>query len=312
LNLVFTKASSIDAQALAALRMTAMQPSLEVIGRFDPKRAQKRFFDTFQPLHTWLIKDNNALVGFYALLEQDDHLYLDHLYVQPNQQGKGIGSAVIHRVLVRSQQLNLPVKVGALKESAANDFYRAKGFVLTHSEQWDNYYQYSPVAPSSITLALTNPKSPTNVGAVMRAAGCFQASKVLYTGNRFDIAAKFQTDTKKVSSRIALEKVDSFFDDVPPEVKVVCVDLVEGAIPLMDFEHPPHAIYVFGPEDSSISQEDISQADAVVYIPTIGCLNLAATVNVLLYDRLAKNTQVDRSNELIIRSRDRNNKTRVV
>jgi tRNA(Leu) C34 or U34 (ribose-2'-O)-methylase TrmL len=26
----------------------------------------------------------------------------------------------------------------------------------------------------------------------------------------------------------------------------------------------------------------------VVYVPTIGCMNLAATVNVVLYDRLAK------------------------
>jgi tRNA(Leu) C34 or U34 (ribose-2'-O)-methylase TrmL len=25
-----------------------------------------------------------------------------------------------------------------------------------------------------------------------------------------------------------------------------------------------------------------------VYIPTVGCMNLAATVNVVLYDRLAK------------------------
>lgn len=311
MNLVFTKASSIDAQALAAIRIAAMQPSLENAGRFDLERARNRFLDSFTPHQTWLIKDNNALVGFYTLLEHNDHLYLDHFYVLPNQQRRGIGSTAIERVLQRSVQLALPIKLGTLINSPANEFYRSKGFVLTHKEEWDNYYQYSPIASSSITLALTNPKSPTNVGAVMRAAGCFQAHKVLYTGNRFDIAAKFQTDTKKVSSRIALEKVDNFFDQVPPEAKVVCVDLVEGAIPLMDFDHPPHAIYVFGPEDSSISQEDISKADAVVYIPTIGCLNLAATVNVLLYDRLAKNTQVDRSNELIIRSRDRNNKTRV-
>jgi tRNA(Leu) C34 or U34 (ribose-2'-O)-methylase TrmL len=26
----------------------------------------------------------------------------------------------------------------------------------------------------------------------------------------------------------------------------------------------------------------------VVYIPTVGCMNLAATVNVVLYDRMAK------------------------
>ena len=37
-------------------------------------------------------------------------------------------------------------------------------------------------------IGLTNPKSPDNVGAVMRAAGCYNASEVLYTGVRFDKA----------------------------------------------------------------------------------------------------------------------------
>ncbi|KKN10513.1 hypothetical protein LCGC14_1035770, partial [marine sediment metagenome] len=44
---------------------------------------------------------------------------------------------------------------------------------------------------------------------------------------------------------------------------------------------------------------------------SIGCMYLAATVNVVLYDRLAKQ-QVHRSDdELIIKSRDRNNRLRL-
>ena len=66
---------------------------------------------------------------------------------------------------------------------------------------------------------------------------------------------------------------------------MICVDLVEGATPLPDFEHPENALYIFGPEDGTIAQEVINSADAVVYVPTIGCMNLAASVNVLLYDR---------------------------
>ena len=46
------------------------------------------------------------------------------------------------------------------------------------------------------SIGLTNPKSPTNVGSVMRAAGCYQADAVYYTGQRYAHAAKFNTDTK--------------------------------------------------------------------------------------------------------------------
>lgn len=158
-----------------------------------------------------------------------------------------------------------------------------------------------------VTVGLSNPKSPTNVGAVMRAAGCYQVDQVLYTGERYGKAAKFQTDTKNVANKIPLKSMSSLLDDLHPETKVVCVELAEGAISLPEFEHPEQALYVFGPEDGTITQDVVDRADSVVYVPTVGCMNLAATVNVLLYDRLAKSTQRIQGDELIRSSRDNRN-----
>ena len=75
--------------------------------------------------------------------------------------------------------------------------------------------------------------------------------------------------------------------------------------------HPEQAIYIFGPEDGSIPQALIDSADHVVYIPTIGCMNLAATVNVLLYDRLAKLPAAQDAREHIVSNRDINNRLRI-
>jgi len=167
------------------------------------------------------------------------------------------------------------------------------------------------MSETKIIIALSNPKSPTNVGAVMRAAGCFCADSVLYTGKRYDRAIKFNTDTQKISATVPLTGVSNFFDHKEEGVKVVCVDLVEGALPLPLFTHPKKALYIFGPEDGTIAQSVVDQADAVVYIPTIGCMNLAATVNVVLYDRLAKSTAHATDNLLIRQSRDTNNNVKV-
>jgi tRNA C32,U32 (ribose-2'-O)-methylase TrmJ len=49
----------------------------------------------------------------------------------------------------------------------------------------------------------------------------------------------------------------------------------------------------------------------VVFIPTIGSLNLAAAVNVMLYDRLAKMPGRDCYKALIRKSRDANNHAKV-
>ena len=170
----------------------------------------------------------------------------------------------------------------------------------------------------SVLIGLIDPKSPANVGAVMRAAGCYRADSVRYTGERFGRAARYQTDTKNMATKIPLQQVDCLLQDLPLAVKVVCVEFAEGAQPLPGFIHPAHALDSFGPEDGSISQDIINRADAVVYVPTVGCMNLAASVNVLLYDRLSKaagspvghHTLVS-DEELIKSSRDVNNRLTV-
>lgn len=161
------------------------------------------------------------------------------------------------------------------------------------------------------SIGLINPKSPTNVGSIMRASGCYQVTSVFYTGKRYSNAAKFHTDTKKASLNIPLKEVENLIALAPVQAKIICVDLIEGATALPEFKHPDNAYYIFGPEDGTIGQDIINQADHVVYIPTIGCMNLAATVNVVLYDRMAKTKSIEASDELIKKSRDTNNKAKV-
>lgn len=160
----------------------------------------------------------------------------------------------------------------------------------------------------TVAIGLINPKSPANVGAVLRAAGCYGVGGIFYTGTRFERAAKYQLDTKQRSNSIALTAVESLLAARQPGQQLVCVELAEGALPLPAFQHPEHALYVFGPEDGSVDQALIDAADAVVYVPTIGCMNLAATVNVLLYDRLAKRQQAIDHLERVRASRDVNNR----
>lgn len=165
-------------------------------------------------------------------------------------------------------------------------------------------------------IGLVNPKSPTNVGMVMRAAGCYEAAAVFYTGERFERAKKFATDTKNASSKIPLQRVEQLQDAIAAQALaegavLVAIELIEGATPLMDFVHPEHAYYIFGPEDGSIKKELLDHCAHVVYIPTIGCMNLAATVHVLLYDRMAKSGRAVIEQRPIAANRDVNNKVRI-
>ncbi|MFT6102721.1 MAG: tRNA(Leu) C34 or U34 (ribose-2'-O)-methylase TrmL [Candidatus Endobugula sp.] len=137
-------------------------------------------------------------------------------------------------------------------------------------------------------IGLFNPKSPENVGSVMRAAGCYGVSSVFYTGTRYDHAKAFYTDTQKIYETLPLIGVEELKDIVPFGCIPVAVELIDGAKTLTTYKHPPRAFYIFGPEDGTLKKEITDLCEDIVYIPTAGCMNLAATVNVVLYDRLAK------------------------
>ena len=133
-------AADSDFEALAILRTEAMRESLERIGRFDPVRARERFRTGFSPAHTKHIVVEAERVGFVVTKPQEEHLLLDHLYVQPGHQRRGIGSRVLKLVFAQAESLRLPVKVGALRESDSNRFYARHGFKLVEQGEFDNYY----------------------------------------------------------------------------------------------------------------------------------------------------------------------------
>jgi len=132
---------------------------------------------------------------------------------------------------------------------------------------------------------LDDPKTDINVGHVLRAAGVFQADMVAIAGHRYSRSC---TDTMKAHLHVPLLQVDDLHDVVPFDCVPVAVELVDYAVSLTGYKHPERAFYVFGAEDATLGRRVLSWCRDVIYIPTNGCLNLSACVNVVLYDRLCK------------------------
>jgi tRNA(Leu) C34 or U34 (ribose-2'-O)-methylase TrmL len=157
-----------------------------------------------------------------------------------------------------------------------------------------------------LSIGLVNPKSATNVAAILRAAGCYGVSSVFYTGERFARARQFNQDTKGMRYKIPTIAVEDLLAMTPDGAITIAIELAEEAVPLPAFEHPENAYYIFGPEDGSIPKNIVEACTHKVYIPTFTSMNLAATANVVLYDRLAK-SDYPHSKAFIRASRDTNN-----
>ncbi|EAR11300.1 GNAT family N-acetyltransferase [Reinekea blandensis] len=152
-----------DAIALANLRAAAMKPSLEALGRYDEQRVRERFLKTFTPEDTVKIMVEGQLAGFYVLRTLPDHLLLDHLYLTPACQGKGIGTTLLQELIASANTQQLPIRVGALRDSPANRFYQQQGFKKTHEESFDIYYERLPAPQISLALLADHPDAVATV-----------------------------------------------------------------------------------------------------------------------------------------------------
>jgi len=134
-------------------------------------------------------------------------------------------------------------------------------------------------------IGLSQPKTPSNVGAALRASYVYGAAFMAIEGYRY---RGHPTDTFKAIKHTPFFHTEELRSITPHDCVPVAVEIVDGACSLVDYTHPERAFYIFGPEDGSLSASILSWCRDVVMIPTKRCMNLAATVNVVLYDRLAK------------------------
>jgi tRNA(Leu) C34 or U34 (ribose-2'-O)-methylase TrmL len=149
-------------------------------------------------------------------------------------------------------------------------------------------------------IVMHNPKYPHNVGAAVRAASCFGSNLILFTGERVSLEPSGvkgyrlpREERMKGYKDVTLINDQYPFNRFDGSVTPVAVELRPNAETLPLFIHPKNAVYVFGPEDGSIPQIMLKHCHRFLVIPSKHCVNLAAAIYLVLYDRLCKETLED-------------------
>ena len=137
-------AQAQDIFELAEIRLRSMRESLERIGRFDPDRARNRLIESYDYQSTTKIFSHGELAGFYSLVVKSEHYSLDHFYLLPECQNRGIGGIVLSRIQAIAFKHQRSIRLGALKESRSNAFYIRHGFSPVSEAEWDIYYEWHP------------------------------------------------------------------------------------------------------------------------------------------------------------------------
>ncbi|MEU5860431.1 MULTISPECIES: GNAT family N-acetyltransferase [unclassified Nonomuraea] len=135
-----------EVEAIAELRATVMRPDLERLGRYDEHRVRQRFRDSFSPGHTSVILAGGAFAGCVTLRPAEDGRWLEHFYLDPALQGRGLGSAVLRTLLDRADAEGAPVRLIVLRGSAAQRLYERHGFTVEGEDQVDVLMVRRPAA----------------------------------------------------------------------------------------------------------------------------------------------------------------------
>jgi GNAT superfamily N-acetyltransferase len=134
-------AVAADIETLAELRATVMRADLERLGRYDEHRVRQRLRDSFSPRHTSIIMIGRELAGCVTVRPATDaaegRQWLEHFYLAPPHQGRGLGSAVLRTVLERTDAQGVAVGLDVLRGSAARRLYERHGFVVEAQDPVD-------------------------------------------------------------------------------------------------------------------------------------------------------------------------------
>ena len=122
---------------MAELRAIVMRPDLERLGRYDPVRVRQRFLDAFAPENTRVIVVDGDDVGLIAVRREIDAVWIEHFYLAPDSQGRGLGSAVLAEVMTERGAGGQPFRLNVLQGSQARRLYERHGFVLESEDAVD-------------------------------------------------------------------------------------------------------------------------------------------------------------------------------
>jgi tRNA (guanosine-2'-O-)-methyltransferase len=152
--------------------------------------------------------------------------------------------------------------------------------------------QWNRRSPGRLALLLDGVASPWNVGSITRTAAAYRVEHVYVAGGGMtpghSKAGKTALGTDRYLTWSIHDKGADAADLARSEgLKVVGLELADGAVPLHRLDPGPAVCLAVGHEDHGITPATLAACDAVAYLPLlgrVGSLNVATATAIALYE----------------------------
>ncbi|MEU9043773.1 MULTISPECIES: GNAT family N-acetyltransferase [unclassified Kitasatospora] len=141
-----------DLERITDLKDQVMRADLERLGRWDPDRSRRRVADSFSTRWTSVLLVEGAFAGSVTVRpDEQGGRHLELFYLAPHLQGRGLGTAVLRRLLAEADAAGEPVRLVVLRGSAAQRLYERHGFTVVHEDPIDVHMHRPAPEPTPAT-----------------------------------------------------------------------------------------------------------------------------------------------------------------
>ena len=139
------KARKADYDFLYHLIEVCLKEYIEATWGWDDNFQQSHFAENFDIDGCRIVLVDGRKVGQITVTEQEENLFLAVIYILPQFQNRGLGSALIREVMNQAKQQDRPVTLQVLKANTpARRLYKRLGFVVTAEKLTHYVMQWQP------------------------------------------------------------------------------------------------------------------------------------------------------------------------
>jgi ribosomal protein S18 acetylase RimI-like enzyme len=102
-------------------------------GRWNDSRVLKESLEDSISPNAQVIQIGDVAVGVFLVERLPTHIQLEQIYLLPEYQRLGIGSALVHSLITEMSQSQLPIRLRVMVINPAKKFYEKLGFIVTEA-----------------------------------------------------------------------------------------------------------------------------------------------------------------------------------
>lgn len=141
------QATETDYAFLYSLHTATMKEHVTQTWGWDETIQQAMFRDKFDPGRSHIVEVDGRGVGVLSVERRPLTLFLANLQILPEEQGRGLGTAIIGTLLAQASDLGISVTLQVLKGNPARRLYERLSFVIVG--ETTTHYLMSVIPPCS-------------------------------------------------------------------------------------------------------------------------------------------------------------------